>query len=224
MKLHFISGLPRSGSTLLTSLLYQNPLVHTEGISALCEWMYQTHKAFDCDAIYANRRQNHAHKIISDLPNIYYAHTKRQIVFDKGRTWTFPINVEMLRRYVTPQPKIIVLTRDPVEIIASFKSLFARNGRDDFDISGMAAEFNHNMVGVKMAQDANDPATFLFVEFENLISNTQQQLDRIYDFLDIKCFKHDLANIVNMNPEDDSVYGLRGMHDVRRTIGKRDEV
>ena len=224
MKLHFISGLPRSGSTLLTSLLYQNPLVYTEGISALCEWMYQTHKAFDCDAIYANRRQNHAHEIISSLPNIYYAHVKRPIVFDKGRTWTFPTNVEMLRQYVTPQPKIIVMTRNPDDIILSFKSLFERNGRNDFDTSGMIDEFNHNMLGVQMARDANDPKTFLFVEFEDLINNTQHELNRIYEFLDMESFQHNLVNIVTVNPEDDSVYRLQGMHDVRRTIGRRDEI
>jgi sulfotransferase len=224
MKLHFISGLPRSGSTLLTSLLYQNPIVHTEGISALCEWMYQTHKAFDCDAVLANKRQNYAYEIISNLPSVYYKHVQRPIVFDKGRTWTFPTNVQMLRQYVTPEPKIIVLTRNPIDIIASFESLFERNGRNDFNTSGMFEEFNHNMVGVQMAKDTNDSNTFLFVEFEDLINNTQNELNRIYNFLDMENFQHDLNNIININPEDDSVYGLQGMHEVRRTIGLRNAV
>jgi len=129
-----------------------------------------------------------------------------------------------LRKYVTPQPKIIVLTRNPAEIIDSFKSLFERNNRDDFDTSGMADEFNRNMVGMQMAKDANDPDTFLFVEFEDLIGNTQSELNRIYEFLDMKPFQHNLNNIVTINPQDDSVYGLQGMHDVRSTIGKRDAV
>ncbi len=37
---YFISGLPRTGSTLLSSILYQNPLIHTEGNSALCQLMW----------------------------------------------------------------------------------------------------------------------------------------------------------------------------------------
>lgn len=224
MNLHFLSGLPRSGSTLLTTLLYQNPLIHTEGISALCDVMWQTHQSFSQQAIPANRRQEHAHQMISDLPARYYSEVTRPVVIDKCRAWTMEANVQMLRQYVTPQPKIVVLTRNPADIIASFKSLFERNGRDDFEKSGMVEEYNRNIIGLTMAQDANDPDTFLFVEFENLISNTQSELDRIYQFLGMESFKHDLTNIVTMNPEDDSVYGLLGMHDVRRTIGKRDEV
>lgn len=162
--------------------------------------------------------------MIADLPARYYSQVTRPVVIDKCRAWTMQANVEMLRKYVTPHPKIIVLTRDPADIIASFKSLFERNGRNDFDTSGMVDEFNRNMVGVQMAKDANDPETFLFVQFENLISNTQSELNRVYQFLDMEPFEHNLTNIVTMNPEDDSVYGLIGMHDVRSTIGKRDAV
>jgi len=224
MKLHFLSGLPRSGSTLLSTLLYQNPSIHTEGISALCDVMWQTHQSFSQQAIPANHRQAHAHQMISNLPARYYSDVVRPVVIDKCRAWTMQANVEMLRKYVTPQPKIIVLTRNPAEIIDSFKSLFERNNRDDFDTSGMADEFNRNMVGMQMAKDANDPDTFLFVEFEDLIGNTQSELNRIYEFLDMKPFQHNLNNIVTINPQDDSVYGLQGMHDVRSTIGKRDAV
>lgn len=162
--------------------------------------------------------------MVADLPYRYYSDVTRPIVIDKCRAWTTPDNVQMLKHYVTPQPKIIVLTRNPADIIKSFKSLFARNGRDDFGTSGMADEFNRNMISTQMARDANDPETFLFVEFENLISNTQNEMNRIYQFLNIEPYLHDLANIVTMNPENDFVYGLQGMHDVRRTIGKRDEI
>lgn len=162
--------------------------------------------------------------MIADLPYRYYSDVTRPVVIDKCRAWTAPDNVQMLKHYVTPQPKIIVLTRNPADIIASFKSLFERNGRDDFDTSGMADEFNRNMLSTQMAKDADDSDTFLFVEFEHLISNTQNELNRIYEFLNIEPHLHDLANIVTMNPENDSVYGLAGMHHVRRTIGKRDEV
>ena len=225
MKLHYLSGLPRSGSTLLTTLLYQNPLIHTEGISSLCDVMWQTHQSLsNAQAIPANRRQAHAHQMVSDLPARYYSEILRPVVIDKCRAWTAPDNVQMLKHYVTPQPKIIVLTRDPADIIASFKSLFVRNGRDDFDTSGMADEFNRNMICTQMARDADDPGLFLFVEFEKLITETQSELDRIYAFLEMESFIHNLSNIVTVNPEDDSVYGLAGMHDVRRTIGKRDAV
>jgi hypothetical protein len=156
--------------------------------------------------------------MVAELPNRYYSEVTRPFVIDKCRTWTAPDNVKMLRHYVTPQPKIVVLTRDPSDIIASFKSLFERNNRNDFDTSGMADEFNRNILCTQMAIDANDPKTFLFVEFENLINNAQIELNRIYKFLDLEPYEHDLNNIVTVNPENDKVYGLEGMHSVRQTI------
>ena len=225
MNLYFLSGLPRSGSTLLTSLLYQNSLIHTEGLSGLCDVMWHTHQSLSVSqSISANHRQAHAQQMVSDLPARYYSKITRPVVIDKCRAWTVPDNVQMLKHYVTAQPKIIVLTRDPADIIASFKSLFVRNGRDDFNTSGITDEFNRNMLSTQMAKDSNDHDTFLFVKFEKLITETQSELDRIYAFLEMESFIHNLSNIVTVNPEDDSVYGLAGMHDVRRTIGKRDAV
>lgn len=190
----------------------------------MCDVMWQTHQSLtNAQSTLANYRQTQAYQMVADLPSRYYSNVTRPVVIDKCRTWTASDNVLMLKHYVTPEPKIIVLTRNPKDIIASFKSLFERNNRDDFDNSGMPEEFNRNMIGMQMAKDANDPETFLFVEFEDLIGNTQNELNRIYEFLDMESFQHDLNNIVTMNPENDSVYGLLGMHDVRRTIGKRDE-
>jgi len=219
VKLFFLSGLPRSGSTLLTTLLYQNPLIHTEGISALCEVMWQTHLALNnAQAIPANNRQEHAYKMIADLPNRYYSQITRPFVIDKCRAWPASDNLKMLRHYVTPNPKIVVLTRDPADIIASFKSLFDRNNRNDFDTSGMADEFNRNLVCTQSAKNANDPETFLFVDYKNLVDDTKTELNRVYEFLELKPYDHDLNDIVTVNPENDEVYGLNGMHSIRRTI------
>jgi sulfotransferase len=180
--------------------------------------MWNTQQAFDCQAIPANRRQQHAHQMIAELPSRYYSNTNRPIVIDKGRTWTLPLNVEMLRKYVTPQPKIICLRRDPSEVIQSFRNLFHRNNRTDFDSLGVVDTFNYSLAGLHFAEQADDPDTFLFVDFNDLISEPETELLRIYDFLGLEAFTHNLNNIVNQNQEDDSVYGLIGMHDIRSSI------
>jgi sulfotransferase len=43
---HFMAGLPRSGSTLLKSLIDQNPNIHTEPVSPVMELMYHTEEYF----------------------------------------------------------------------------------------------------------------------------------------------------------------------------------
>ena len=39
---YFMAGLPRAGSTLLKSIIDQNPNVHTEPVSPVKELMYHT--------------------------------------------------------------------------------------------------------------------------------------------------------------------------------------
>lgn len=218
MRLHFLAGLPRSGSTLLTSLLYQNPDIYTEGLSGLCDLMWVTQQSLDSQATDANNRREHADGMIRALPAMYYGNTDRPIVIDKCRRWTTLPNVEMLRRYVTPTPKIVCCIRGLGEIVASFKNLCARNGQD-FDESPLVAWLNDDIAATQHAVDANDSDTYHFVEYEDLCDNPQDTLGGIYDFLELKRFKHQFTDIVNPNQEDDRVYGLVGMHDVRPTLG-----
>ena len=44
MKFYFDCGLPRSGSTLLTALLNQNPNIHAGTLSPVFELMYYTNE------------------------------------------------------------------------------------------------------------------------------------------------------------------------------------
>jgi len=60
-KFFFISGLPRTGSTLLSSILYQNPLIHAEGNSALCQLMWDNYISCLCNSkeqLIANNKLN----------------------------------------------------------------------------------------------------------------------------------------------------------------------
>jgi hypothetical protein len=59
-------GLPRTGSTLLINLLMQNPSIHGEGASLLCELMWQTQQLCDNNPpLFANNKQDTKKDIIS---------------------------------------------------------------------------------------------------------------------------------------------------------------
>jgi len=45
--IHFISGLPRSGSTLLANLLAQNPRYHSTATSGILEILFQVRNNWD---------------------------------------------------------------------------------------------------------------------------------------------------------------------------------
>lgn len=109
-----LSGLPRCGSTLLSTILDQNPLIHAEGNSAVCQFIWDMHHSGTVNAseqLQGNWRTGCVKDIIKAIPDIYYKARPagKQIVVDKCRSWTIPANVELLKKYIDSKIKIIVL-------------------------------------------------------------------------------------------------------------------
>jgi sulfotransferase len=214
----FLGGLSRTGSTLLTSVLYQNPLIHTEGTSGLCNLMWQMQDAFTGDAIDATYRRDHTEHMMRQIPDMYYSNVERPVVIDKCRAWNLTANMQMIRRYITAEPKVIVMERPIDEIETSFAKLFEKNNRHDFNTNGYRQELDRNYLGVLQAHDDPNQQQYHFVQYHDLITEPQMVLDRIYEFINMPYYQHDFANIVNQNPENDLIHGLIGMHDIRSSI------
>lgn len=221
----FMAGLPRSGSTLLSAILSQNPLIYSEGNSALSQFMWDAQETANgraAEMLAANRRQaSTPHDIISALPHLYYKDVDRPIVIDKCRTWTLPGNMDLIRKHITASPKVVVLIRPVDEIVRSFVTLRLRNGWTGDLYADLLTEGDdpicRPLLATKIAQFSGSPE-FLFIEYKDLTTNTTEVLASIYGFCGWEPFEHDLENIENVNHEDDAVYGLDGMHDVRKTI------
>ena len=78
-----LSGLPRSGSTLLSAILSQNPLIHAEGNSAVCQIMWDLQQSCTTTAkeqLSANNRMNTMSDLISSVPHIYYKQDRKSVV------------------------------------------------------------------------------------------------------------------------------------------------
>jgi sulfotransferase len=222
-----LSGLPRTGSTLLSAILDQNPDVHAEGNSAVCQLMWDMQQSCEgaaSEQLQANDRQATQDDLVRAIPAIYYKDTKATHIVDKCRSWTLPANMDMLRRYVTDNPKVIVLTRPVDEIVQSFVRLRKDNGWTG-DLEGDllipdSEPIMRSLNGVKHAQ-ANNNGEFLFIEYAQLVDDTAEVIDSIYEFCEWEPFAHTLTEIENNHPENDLVYGLIGQHEIRPTIGAR---
>lgn len=221
----FLSGLPRTGSTLLSAILAQNPDIHTEGNSAVCQLMWDMQ--YSClnsakEQLLATRRYQTPKDIISTIPDAYYKDVSKKIVVDKCRSWTLPANLDMIVNYITETPKIIVLERPVDEIVDSFVKLRMKNGwSKEAAVAGLqqpdSEPIMRSLSGVNYAKQTGQD-WFLFITYKDLVEHTEDTLARIYDFCGWAPYQHDLTNIVNNHPEDDSVYGLHGHHDIRPTI------
>ena len=179
-----LSGLPRSGSTILSAILDQNPLIHAEGNSAVCQLIWDMHQSGTVHAaeqLKGNNRAGTVKDMIEQIPKIYYKDIPagKQIVIDKCRAWTMPANVELLRKYIDPDIKIIVLERSVTAIMQSFMKLYQKNNWSDEKIHEVLKAMlvpNQEPVmrsidGINLARNSHErDETFLFIHLKNLLN------------------------------------------------------
>ena len=131
MKFYFDCGLPRSGSTLLTALLNQNPDIHAGNLSPVFELMYYTDEILHKEQAQAVPKPKVFQEIVTNTLIInYYSDVDRPVVIDKCRAW--PAHIDILKKYVTNNPKLICTVRHPLDILASFITLFHKDGTLNF--------------------------------------------------------------------------------------------
>ena len=221
-----LSGLPRTGSTLLSAILSQNPDVHAEGNSAVCQLMWDMQQSCEgaaSEQLHANNRQATQDDLVRAIPAIYYKNTTATHIVDKCRSWTLPDNMAMIRRYITDRPKVIVLTRPIDEIVQSFVRLRQDNGWADPEaglLDPMSEPIMRSQFGVEHARATNQ-GEFLFIEYAQLVDDTAAVIDSIYEFCEWEPFAHSFTGIKNKHQENDLVYGLLGQHEIRSEIGRR---
>ena len=228
----FLSGLPRTGSTLLSAILSQNPDIHAEGNSALCQIMWDAHVSCTVNAreqLKANKRYENTPKdIVSEIPNMYYKKSESSIIVDKCRAWTLPSNVELLKTYISKDYKVIVLERPVLEVVKSFMRVHMANPIT-YNVKYIEDLLVQNsevlmkpLSGIVWAKENNQNNNFLFVSYEDLTTKTEETIKKIYAFCGWDDFNHDFTNIIAKYPEDDYfAYGLKNLHEVRPKVEKR---
>lgn len=226
-KYFFLSGLPRSGSTLLSSILSENPLIYAGGNSPLCQIMWDLQTSIYTNSyqqIMANDNLNVAIDLIKSIPDLYYKNINRNIVVDKCRSWTLESNINLIKSYITEKPKIVILIRPIEEIINSFCSLYEKNNQN-YDIDNFLTEWSEPIMrsyeGIIQVIENQDKDNYLILSYNDLVSKTKNSMEKIYNFFGLKYYNHDFNNIVNKYKENDLVYNLDGMHTVSKTVTRR---
>lgn len=221
MNITFLSGLPRTGSTLLTSILSQNPALHTGGNSALCQLMWDMQvSCWNTEQI--RNSPDVTNRLLGIIPNIFYDGIDKHII-DKCRSWTLPANLKLIDKYITKSPKIIVMLRPIVDIVRSFIFVRTMNGWQNPEaglLDDGSEPIMRSLDGIKHAKSI-DSGQFLYLWYDDLVNNPQQVVDKIYDFCGWEKFDHQFDNIKNLTPERDDLLNLIGLHDIRPKLARR---
>lgn len=246
-KFHFMGGLPRSGSTLLSSLLNQNPRFDSSSSSPVLSMMHTIiDHLWNNELYHAYPKPQQANDIVKNIAYQWYGDTTAPVVFDKNRAW--PARIDLIQGYLNIEnPKIICPVRDIDEILTSFISMIRRNpfqdGQErinfiDEQLVKQNISLNDENRCIQVAEasggilfeSVNAIITAFqqgfgkymhFIDYNDLISDPEKTLLKIYEFLEEEPFEHDLSNIINKHEESDlNTYGLADMHKVRKELKK----
>lgn len=244
-KYYFLSGMPRSGSTILAALLAQNPALHVSGTSAILG-VLQTIKVMwgEVPEFSAMDQVISAERRLTTLRGAldgFYASVSQSIVIDKCRAW--PGQFEMAETILGEKPKAIITVRDVRDVLASFEKLWLENKRNNVMVSqekGNPVEYQtvegrcrllisqNQLVGWAVSQivDAVQRGwkdQMLFVEYDELCADPIGMLKRIYAFLELQWYAGHQTEDVSCTTENDLPYGWGpSLHKIRSTVSPQE--
>ena len=220
--IHFLSGIPRSGSTVLAAILNQNPIMHVSTTSGLVFALDGLAKTWHSTAL-LHKNDPTRTKLAQTMRgaiDAFYEHTDRPIIIDKSRGWPIAEIIEAMVQVLNRQPKIIATVRSIPDCAASFVRVANPTDLDYF--INTSPYMDHLYAAYTTLQDGYKfaPENFLFVEYENLLAEPKIQLARVHKFLGLSEFKYNFNNIDSSTvaEDDENLHGSLGMHDVKPVL------
>lgn len=233
MKLHFISGVPRSGSTLLAATLRQNPLFHagmTSPVSTVFRGVENaTNDAQETSVFISENERQH---LLKSIFAAYYSDIAKETVFDTSRLWCarLPLLAKLF-----PEAKTIVCVREIGWVLDSFEKLYRKNdmrpsGIYGWDASGTVYSRTASLAGaggvVGFAINAVQEAVaspeakdrIMLIDYERLCRSPENVLRKIYEFIGADWFPHNFDNVEYEAGEFDRALGADGLHTIKGEV------
>ena len=236
----FVSGLPRSMTTLMANILANNPHIGGGETSPLLEYLYGARNNFSTvPEVKSALTEDVMHKSFLNfcrqgLNGYAESVTEKEIYLDKSRGWIY--YSEFLKEFY-PEAKIIVMVRDIRAILSSFEKKWRDNpsiidnednpakgefitvdNRCDHWLSrpplGIALKRLYNAVQTKTIEN------MLVVKAEELCKNPKSVMQKVYDFIGEPYCELDYNNIQQMTVENDRIsdFGIYGDHTIRPKV------
>lgn len=239
-----LGGLPRSGSTLLATLLNQHPKIYASPHSPLLEGLWSLYNTFvNSESIKYGLRIDATQKTLWTMPQHYYQDIEKEIVFDKQFAWSTQENFEMANK-ISPFPRFVLTYRPILEVLASFVVKSVDNPdyylNKELESSGFwpknylskndaLAEYlmtGHELIamsilGLAYAKQNEHKGNFMFIAYDDLVNNPQKTMNEIFDFVKVEPMEIKIDNVENVFRYHDSVpIGVADFHWVRNKIEK----
>lgn len=236
--LHFISGLPRAGSTLLCNLLAQNPKFHTTATSGILDIIFGVRNQWDnlieFKTMDPTESENGKKRVLKGILSSYYENIDKPIIFDKSRGWL--AYIELIESILQKKVKILVPVRDLRDILSSFEKLYRSNPTRQNNLEStdyflwqtlegrcelwcrpnQTIGIAYNRIKDSLQRGLSD--RLHFVEFEKLTFNPKKTLEEVYDFLEEEKFNHNFDEVEQVTFENDFIHNIPDLHKIKSKV------
>ena len=220
-KLFFLVAMPRSGNTLFSTIMSQNPEIAATANSITLEIMKDLFLLKRTDVFQNFPDHKSLDNVLDVVFDTYYKDWSQEIIIDRGPVMTEGNFALMQKHYKRPF-KCIVLLRDLMDVLASYMQWYTQNPNSF--LNRLNLKNDEEKLSVIMNKDGavakdleaiknayNYPDICHFVKYDDLVANPEQEFRKIYEFMKEPYYPHYFENLQTLNVNgikyDDTVVG-----------------
>lgn len=227
---HFITGLPRSGSTLLSSILSQNPKFHSsisDPLATLVKGVVETSQ--DGPGMRSEVPKERRKNLVYHLFEGYYTDVDKPVIFNTNRAWSY---LTPLIRTLYPKSRMLLCVRDIRWILDSFEQAHRRDPLTKNSFGGSLGGSVYSRatalmeddgivgfpyIGLKQAITGAEKKMIMLIEYDQLCKNPQGMMQAVYNFIGEEYYPHDFNDVEARWDEYDAEIGT-DLHSVRKKV------
>lgn len=220
-KYHFITGLPRSGSTLLSAILKQNPRFHasiTDPLATMTKGIIETSQ--DGPGMKFEVPVERRISTVKGMINGFYENIDKEVIFNTNRAWTL---LTPQIDTIFPESKFIVCVRDIAWVLDSFEVAHRKNPLSTNTVTGGLSGTVYSrmeslmtddgivgfpLLGIKQAITGNEKHKLFILEYDQLCKNPELMIKALYAFIDEPMFNHNFNDIQGNWEDYDNEIGI----------------
>lgn len=245
-KFFFMAGLPRSGGTMLSAILNQNTNIYVSPQSCLPNTLGAAYNQYQSKENKDSDQWDNIYRVMEMIIPTFYSGYKEKYIIDKNFSWLDTHQYIILEHHLKNPIRVICPVRDILDILASWNRLCENDPNNQYDkIIFQQDKTNRSMADKRadyfMNVDGESGGIFniienmkrilypqfkdniLLIEYNNLVSNTKNTVNKIYDFLEIDYYDHNLNSLSAPHIYLDS-WGIKNHHMVKKKIEKENYI
>jgi sulfotransferase len=240
----FLAGMQRSGATIISQILNQNPDIWVSPASPLFRMMVTQSQSYNELENIDYNTSAEIDNVIATIPHAFYQDKSAKYIIDKNLNWPSPTGVEVITKYITKNVKFICPVRNVLDVLTSFDTIInahpdSKNNQMDEQV--LATTFADKPLADRRAdflmqhdKDVSLSLNFMkhalipeyrhlfhFVDYDDFVNNPQEEINKIYEYLAIPQFNHEFKNVKDISGiSEDSLTRIKHLHTIRPTVQK----